>query len=79
MYAIRSYYGLNPRSFDKRGNYSMGVSEQIIFPEINYDEIRITSYNVCYTKLLRPSPSVVILKDEMINHPHSCDNQSHPC
>jgi len=36
---IRDFRGLNPRSFDKRGNYSMGVSEQIIFPEINYDEI----------------------------------------
>ncbi len=36
---IRDFRGLNPRSFDKQGNYSMGVSEQIIFPEINYDEI----------------------------------------
>lgn len=36
---IRDFRGLNARSFDKQGNYSMGVSEQIIFPEINYDEI----------------------------------------
>ena len=36
---IRDFRGLNPRSFDRQGNYSMGVSEQIIFPEINYDEI----------------------------------------
>jgi large subunit ribosomal protein L5 len=36
---IRDFRGLNPQSFDKQGNYSMGVSEQIIFPEINYDEI----------------------------------------
>ena len=36
---IRDFRGLNPKSFDKSGNYSMGVSEQIIFPEINYDEI----------------------------------------
>ncbi len=36
---IRDFRGLNPRSFDKHGNYSMGVQEQIIFPEINYDEI----------------------------------------
>ena len=35
----RDFRGLNPKSFDKQGNYSMGVSEQIIFPEINYDEI----------------------------------------
>jgi large subunit ribosomal protein L5 len=36
---IRDFRGLNPRSFDRSGNYSMGVSEQIIFPEISYDEI----------------------------------------
>ncbi len=36
---IRDFRGLNPKSFDLQGNYSMGVIEQIIFPEINYDEI----------------------------------------
>ena len=36
---IRDFRGLNPKSFDKQGNYSLGVSEQIIFPEINYDQI----------------------------------------
>src|SRR3984885_12056075 len=36
---IRDFRGLNPRSFDGRGNYSMGVKEQIIFPEIDYDEV----------------------------------------
>src|SRR5256885_4731798 len=36
---IRDFRGLNPRSFDGRGNYSIGVREQIIFPEINYDSI----------------------------------------
>jgi large subunit ribosomal protein L5 len=36
---IRDFRGLNPKSFDKQGNYSMGVAEQIIFPEINYDQI----------------------------------------
>ena len=36
---IRDFRGLNPRSFDRQGNYSMGVPEQIIFPEINYDEV----------------------------------------
>ena len=36
---IRDFRGLNPKSFDRSGNYSMGVTEQIIFPEINYDEI----------------------------------------
>jgi large subunit ribosomal protein L5 len=36
---IRDFRGLSPRSFDGRGNYSMGVREQIIFPEIDYDQI----------------------------------------
>ena len=36
---IRDFRGLNPRAFDGRGNYSMGIREQIIFPEIDYDEI----------------------------------------
>ncbi len=36
---VRDFRGLNPKSFDGRGNYSMGVREQIIFPEIEYDKI----------------------------------------
>ena len=36
---IRDFRGLNPRSFDGRGNYTMGLTEQIIFPEINYDKV----------------------------------------
>jgi large subunit ribosomal protein L5 len=37
---IRDFRGLNPGSFDGRGNFSMGIREQIIFPEINYDDIQ---------------------------------------
>ncbi len=37
---IRDFRGLNPTSFDGRGNYSLGVREQIIFPEIDYDAIK---------------------------------------
>jgi large subunit ribosomal protein L5 len=36
---IRDFRGLNPRSFDGRGNYTFGVTEQLIFPEIDYDQI----------------------------------------
>ena len=36
---IRDFRGVNPKSFDGRGNYSMGVREQIIFPEIEYDKV----------------------------------------
>ena len=37
---IRDFRGLNPDSFDGRGNYSLGIQEQIIFPEINYDDVK---------------------------------------
>ena len=44
---IRDFRGLNPKSFDGNGNYSLGIKEQIIFPEINYDNIdKIRGLNV---------------------------------
>ena len=39
MPRIRDFRGVNPNSFDGRGNYAMGIKEQIVFPEINYDRI----------------------------------------
>jgi large subunit ribosomal protein L5 len=36
---VRDFRGLNPKSFDGRGNYALGIKEHIIFPEINYDQI----------------------------------------
>ena len=36
---IRDFRGLNPRAFDGRGNYNMGVQEQIVFPEVDYDNV----------------------------------------
>ena len=38
---IRDFRGLNPKSFDGRGSYSMGIKEQIIFPEVDYDKIDV--------------------------------------
>jgi len=38
---IRDFRGLSPRAFDGRGNYSMGIKEQIIFPEVDYDKIDV--------------------------------------
>ena len=47
---IRDFRGLSPRSFDGRGNYSMGVREQIIFPEIDYDNIdQVRGLDVTFT------------------------------
>jgi large subunit ribosomal protein L5 len=39
---IRDFRGLNPRSFDGHGNYSFGVNEQLVFPEVDYDDIVMT-------------------------------------
>jgi large subunit ribosomal protein L5 len=47
---IRDFRGLNPRSFDGRGNYSIGVKEQIIFPEIDYDAVdRVRGLDITIT------------------------------
>jgi large subunit ribosomal protein L5 len=51
---MRDFRGLNPRAFDGRGNFSMGVTEQIIFPEIDYDKIdKIRGLNVTVTTTAR--------------------------
>ena len=39
MPRIRDFRGISPKSFDGRGNYSLGIKEHIIFPEINYDKV----------------------------------------
>lgn len=47
---IRDFRGLNAKSFDGRGNFSMGLTEQIVFPEIDYDKIdRIRGLDICVT------------------------------
>ena len=44
---IRDFRGLSPKAFDGRGNYSMGLTEQLLFPEIEYDKVaRIIGFNV---------------------------------
>lgn len=44
---VRDFKGLSPKAFDGRGNYSLGIREQIIFPEVNYDKVeRTTGLNV---------------------------------
>jgi len=46
---IRDFRGLNPNGFDGRGNFSMGITEQIVFPEINYDKVqKITGMNITF-------------------------------
>jgi large subunit ribosomal protein L5 len=44
---VRDFKGVSPKAFDGRGNYTMGIREQIIFPEINYDQIeKVKGLNV---------------------------------
>lgn len=51
---MRDFRGLSPRAFDGRGNFSMGITEQIIFPEIDYDKIdKIRGLNVTITTTAR--------------------------
>ncbi|MDO9557418.1 MAG: 50S ribosomal protein L5 [Coriobacteriia bacterium] len=46
---IRDFRGINPKSFDGRGNYSLGVTEQLIFPEIDYDKVdRVRGLDVTF-------------------------------
>jgi large subunit ribosomal protein L5 len=47
---VRDFKGVNKNSFDGRGNYSMGIKEQLIFPEINYDKVdTIKGMNIVFT------------------------------
>jgi large subunit ribosomal protein L5 len=46
---VRDFRGINPKAFDGRGNYSLGITEQIIFPEINYDRVtKVTGMNIAF-------------------------------
>ena len=46
---VRDFKGINPNSFDGRGNYTMGVKEQLIFPEIEYDKIdKVRGMDICF-------------------------------
>jgi large subunit ribosomal protein L5 len=63
---IRDFRGLNPRSFDGRGNYSMGVREQIIFPEIDYDAIdQIRGLDITITTTAKTDAEAFALLDAL--------------
>ncbi len=54
---VRDFRGLNGKSFDGRGNYSMGIVEQIVFPEIDYDKVaRITGMNITIVTTAKTDP-----------------------
>jgi large subunit ribosomal protein L5 len=63
---IRDFRGLNPRSFDGRGNYSMGLREQIIFPEIDYDEVdQVRGLDVTITTTAQTDAEAFALLDAL--------------
>jgi len=62
---IRDFRGMNPRAFDGRGNYNMGVKEQIIFPEIEYEKIDvIRGMDICITTTAKDNASGLALLKE---------------
>jgi large subunit ribosomal protein L5 len=71
---IRDFRGLNPRSFDGRGNYSMGIREQIIFPEIDYDAVdQVRGLDVTITTSATTDEEAYALLDAL-GMPFSRDN-----
>ena len=61
---IRDFRGLDPRSFDGRGNYSMGVREQIIFPEVDYDQIdQVRGLDITIATSARTDAEAFVLLD----------------
>lgn len=61
---IRDFRGLNPKSFDGTGNYSMGIQEQIVFPEIDYDKIdTIRGLDICITTSAKSNAEARALLD----------------
>ncbi len=62
----RDFRGLNPKSFDNQGNYSFGIREQIIFPEINYDNIdQIRGMDICINISAKTKDEAKVLLEEL--------------
>jgi large subunit ribosomal protein L5 len=73
---VRDFRGLNPRSFDGRGNYAMGLKEQIIFPEINYDQIdKVRGMDVIITTTAKTDEEARELL-RLFNFPFPAEEQS---
>ena len=75
---IRDFRGLSPRSFDGRGNYNMGVKEQIIFPEIDYDKVdQVRGLDIAITTSARTDEESFALL-EAFGMPFSRDRRGAP-
>src|ERR671939_520555 len=63
---LRDFRGLNPRSFDGRGNYNMGIREQVIFPEIDYDQVdQVRGLDVAITTTAKTDAEAFALLDAL--------------
>jgi large subunit ribosomal protein L5 len=63
---VRDFRGINPKGFDGRGNYTMGVTEHIIFPEINIDKVsRITGMDITFVTTAKTDEEARTLLAEM--------------
>lgn len=63
---VRDFRGINDKSFDGRGNYSMGVAEQIIFPELSLDEVaKITGYDITFVTTAKTDAEALALLKEL--------------
>ena len=63
---VRDFRGISPKSFDGRGNYTMGVTEQLIFPEIDYDKIdRTRGMDITFVTTARDDDSAFALLDAL--------------
>jgi len=62
---IRDFRGLNPNQFDKHGNYNLGISEQLVFPEIDYDSVeQRRGFNITIvTTAKNPREGFLLLKE----------------
>lgn len=59
---VRDFRGVSPKGFDGRGNYSLGLNEQIIFPEINYDKVqKVTGMNIAFVTTAKTDPEAKAL------------------
>jgi large subunit ribosomal protein L5 len=66
MPRIRDFRGVNPKGFDGRGNYNLGLTEQIIFPEIDYDKIdKIRGMTISFTTTARTDEEARSLLSEL--------------
>ena len=75
---IRDFRGLNPRAFDGRGNYNLGVKEQIIFPEIDYDKVdQVRGLDIAITTSARTDEESFALL-ELFGMPFSRDRRGAP-